>query len=135
MMCGARKYLDNRLFLEYGDAQNLENGVEAQVQVQPLPDDGYQDVDRDGDPHLRLDRVLRDSEERLDPQMLLDPPEEELDLPALLVQQGDAFRGKGKIVGKEDQVLSRFRVDEPNATQFVGVMPGRVDPREHDGLI
>jgi len=46
-MCGVRKYLDNRLFLEYGDAQNLENGVEAQVQIQPLLDDGYQDVDPD----------------------------------------------------------------------------------------
>jgi len=67
--------------------------------------------------------------------MLLDPPEEELDLPALLVQQGDAFRGKGKIVGEEDQVLSRFRVDIPDATQFVGVMLRRVDPREDDGLI
>src|SRR4030065_2642367 len=110
MMCGVRKYLDNRLFLEYGDAQNLENGVEAQVQIQPLPDDGDQDVDRDGDPHLRLHGVLRGPEDRLDPEMLLDPPEEELDLPALLVQPGDAFRGEGKIVGEEDQVLSRFRV-------------------------
>src|SRR3972149_763656 len=115
MMCGVRKYLDNGLFLEYGDAQNLENCVEAPLQVQPLPDDGYQDVHRDGDPPLRLHGVLRGSEERLD------PPEEELDLPALLVQQGDAFRGKGKIVGEEDQVLSRFRVDIPAATQFVGV--------------
>ena len=77
-MCGVRKYLDNRLFLEYGDAQNLENCVEAPVQVQPLPDDGYQDVDRDGDPHLRLHGVLRGPEERLDPEMLLDPPEEQL---------------------------------------------------------
>src|SRR4030067_384713 len=103
MMCGVRKYLDNGLFLEYGDAQNLENCVEAQVQVQPLLDDGYQDVHRDGDPHLRLHGILRGPEERLDPKMLLDPPEEELDRPALLVQQGDAFLGKGKLVGEEDQ--------------------------------
>ena len=32
-MCGVRKYLDNRLFLESGDAQNLESCVEAPVQV------------------------------------------------------------------------------------------------------
>ena len=134
-MCGVRKYLDNRLFLEYGDAQNLENCVKAQVQIQPLPDDGYQDVDRDGDPHLRLHGILRGPEECLDPKMLLDPPEEELDLPALLVQQGDAFRGKGKIVGEEDQVLPGFRVDKPDATQFVGVTLRRVDPREDDGLV
>src|SRR4030066_181854 len=121
-MCRVRKYLDNRLFLEYGDAQILENGVEAQVQVQTLPDDGHQDVGRDGDPHLRLHSVLRGSEERLDPKMLLDPSEEELDLPALLVQQGDAFRGKGKIVGEEDQVLLVLDGEESNATGLVGVM-------------
>src|SRR3990172_1633483 len=109
-MCGARKCLDNRLFFENGDAQNLENCVEALSQMQPLLDDGYQDVYRDGDPHLRFHGVLRGSEERLDPKMLLDPPEEELDLPALLVKQGDALRGKGKIVGEEDQVLPGFRV-------------------------
>src|SRR3970040_1146780 len=113
-MCGVRKYLDNRLFIEYGDAQNLENGVEAQVQLQPFLDDRYQNVVRDGDPHLRLHSVLRGSEERLDPKMLLDPSEEELDLPAMLVQQGDAFRGKGKIVGEKDQVPPGFRVDIPD---------------------
>jgi hypothetical protein len=53
-MCGVSKYLDYRLFLEYGDVQNLENRVEAQVQIQPLLDDGHQYEDRDGDPHLRL---------------------------------------------------------------------------------
>src|SRR4030067_2072100 len=134
-MCGVRKYLDNRLFLEYGDAQNLENCVEAQIQIQPLLDDGYQNVDRDSDPHLCLHGILRGSEERLDPKMLLDPPEEELDLPALLVQQGDTFRGKGKIVGEEYQVFPGFRVDKPDATQFVGVMFRRVDPREEGGLV
>src|SRR3990172_11170248 len=135
MMCGVRKDLDHRLFLEYGDAQNLENCVEAQVQIQTLPDDGYQDVDRDGDPHLRLHSVLRGSEERLDPKMLLDPPEEELDLPALLVKQGDAFRGKGEIVGQKNQVLLVLDVEESNATELVGVMLGCVDPREDNGLV
>src|SRR3989304_646759 len=132
---GVAKYLDHRLFLEYGDAQNVENGGEAQVRIQPLPDDGYQDVDRDGDPHLRLHGVLRGPEERLDPKMLLDPPEEELDLPALLVQQGDAFRGKGKIVGEEDPALSRFRVDEPDATQLAGVTTRRGGPRGEEGAL
>src|SRR4030066_1693224 len=66
LMCGVCKYLDNRLFLEYGDAQNLENCVKAPVQVQPLPDDGYQDVPRAGDPHLRLPGVLRGPEDPLD---------------------------------------------------------------------
>ena len=54
--------------------------------MQPLLDDGYQDVDRDRDPHLGLYGVLGSSEERRDAKMLLDPPEEEFDLPPLLVE-------------------------------------------------
>jgi hypothetical protein len=86
MMCGARKYLDNSFFLEYGDAQDLKNCIEAPVQIYPLSDNGYQDVHRDGNPHLRFHGVFRGPEERIDPDMPLDPTEEELDLPALLVQ-------------------------------------------------
>ena len=103
--------------------------------MQPLLDDGYQDVDRDRDPHLRLHGVLGGSEERLDPQVLLDPPEEEFDLPSLLVEQRDALRGKGEIVGQENQLLLVLDVEESDATEFVGVMLGRVDARQHDGLV
>ena len=91
-----RKYLKQRLFLENGDAQNLENCVEARPQMQPLLDDRHQDVDRDRDPHLRLHGVLRGPEERFDPKMFPDPPEEELHLPPLLVEQSDAFRKREK---------------------------------------
>jgi hypothetical protein len=118
--------LKQRLFLENGDAENLENCVEALLQMQPLLDYGYQDVDRDGNPHLRLHGVLGSSEERLDPQVLLDPPEEEFDLPPLLVEQGDALRGKREIVGQENQFLLVLDVEESDATEFVGVMLGRV---------
>src|SRR5659263_263908 len=103
--------------------------------MQPLLDDGYQDVDRDRDPHLGLHGVLGSSEERLDAEMLLDPPEEEFDLPPLLVEQGDALRGKGKIVGQENQFLLVLDVEEPDATEFVGIMLGRVDARQGDGLV
>lgn len=103
--------------------------------MQPLLDDRHQDVDRDRDPHLRLHGVLGSSEKRLDAKMLLDPPEEEFDLPPLLVEQGDALRGKGEIVGQENQFLFVLDVEEPDTTEFVGVMLGRVDPRQYDGLI
>ena len=124
-----RKYMEQRLFLENGDAQNLENCVEALLQMQPLLDDRHQYVNRDRDPHLGLHGVLGSSEERLDPQVLLDPPEEEFHLPPLLVEQGDALRGKGKIVGQENQFLFVRNVEESYATEFVGVMLGCVDAR------
>ena len=49
-------------------------------------DDGYQDIDADGDPDLGFDGVLAGTVERLDAQMLLDPLEEKLDLRASGIQ-------------------------------------------------
>ena len=43
-------------------------------------------VSADRNPDLRLDRVPGGSVKRLDPQMLFDPLEEQLDLPALAIQ-------------------------------------------------
>jgi len=67
--------------------------------------------------------------------VLLDPSEEELYLPPLFVEQGDALRGKGKIVGQGNQFLLVLDVEESDATEFVGVMPGGVGARQGDGLI
>ena len=57
--------------------------------MQTLLRDGDQHVGGYGDPDLRLHRVLAGAEEHLDAQMLLDPLEEQLDLPALAIQIGD----------------------------------------------
>jgi hypothetical protein len=54
-----------------------------------LDDDGDQDVHRDGDPDLGLEGVLGGAVEGLDPQVLLDPFEEEFDLPPTFVQLGN----------------------------------------------
>ena len=67
------------------DDQNLENRVEAGLQLEALLDNRDQDVDRDGDPDLGLHRVLGGSVERLDVQVLLNPFEEQLHLPAAAV--------------------------------------------------
>ena len=82
------KYLINHIFLEQHDAQNLEDFAEAPVELEHLPQDGHQHVDTDGDPDLGLHRVLGGPVERPDPQVLLDPLEEQFDLPAALVQLG-----------------------------------------------
>ena len=78
----SRKYLCERGFLEKVDAQDLYQSVEIALDLESLADDGHEHVNRDGDPELGLDRVGRGAKEALDPEMLLDPLEEELDLPA-----------------------------------------------------
>ncbi len=61
--------------------------------MEPLLDDGNQHIHRDGGPDLGLHRILGGPVEGLDPQVLLDPLEEQLDLPPALVELGD---GEGR---------------------------------------
>ena len=51
--------------------------------------DGYKHINGDGDPDLALHRIFRCAIKRFDSQMLLDPFEEQLDLPTTLVKSGD----------------------------------------------
>ena len=83
------KGLQNGGFLENRDAHDLQNSVEALVEVETLLDDGDQHVDGYGNPDLRLHGVRRGAIERLDPKMLLDPFEKQLHVPSGLVEQRD----------------------------------------------
>src|SRR5205809_1364415 len=100
-----------------------------------LLDDGDQHVCGYGAPNLRLHGVLAGAEESLDAQVLLDPSEEQLDLPAALVERGDRQRWQRRVVGQEDQRLARLRVLEANTRQMIRVVLGRVEAIEHDALI
>ncbi len=107
------KHLKERSFLENGDAQDLQDCVETGVDVEALLDDGDEDIDGDGDPDLGLDGVFGIAEEALDAQVLLDPFEEQLDLPAAFVEPCDGERRQGEVVGQEDEGLAGLRVAVP----------------------
>jgi len=47
--------------------------MERGIDVQTFRDHGHQHIDRDGDPDLSFDGVLRGAKESFDPQMLLGP--------------------------------------------------------------
>ena len=81
------------------------------IQAQTLFDDGDQHVRGDRSPYLRLDRVFGCSKERFDTQMLFDPFEEQLDLPALFVKCANSQRRKRHVVRQELQCLARLGVD------------------------
>ena len=75
-----------------------------------LFDDGDQHVSGYGAPDLRLHRVLARAQKALDTQMLLDPFEEQLHLPATLVQRGNGQGRQRRIVGQKHQRLARHGV-------------------------
>src|SRR5882672_10023222 len=85
--------------------------------MESLLDDGDQNIGGDGDPDLRLNAILGSPVEGFDPQMLLDPFEKQLDLPAAAVQFGDRKRGQDEIVGQEDEGLGGFGILKTDAAQ------------------
>ncbi len=69
--------------------------------MQTFFDDSDEDIGSDRDPYLRLDGILAGSQKSFDTQMLLDPFEEQFDLPALLVKCRNHLWLEGEIVGQE----------------------------------
>ena len=70
-----------------------------------LLDNGNQHIGRHGAPDLRLDGVLAVAQELLDSQVLLDPFEEQFDLPAILVKGSNSQRWQGKLLVRSMSVL------------------------------
>ena len=98
-------------------------------------DDGDEDIDGYGDPQLRLHGVLRGSIEPLDAQMLLDPLEEQLDLPAALVELANGHGRQVEVVGDEHQLLAGLAVVEADPAQVLGIETAGLDAVERDGLV
>ena len=59
-------------FLEKRQAQDLQNCVERGVDVEPLLDDGDEDISADGNPDMGFHCVLVDAKKRFDAQMLFE---------------------------------------------------------------
>jgi len=77
----------------------------------------------DGDPDLRFHRILGRTVELLDAQMLLDPLEEQFDLPARFVDCAVGGCRQDEVVGQEHQRLAGLGVLESNAPQMHRVVP------------
>jgi hypothetical protein len=110
--------LINRYFLERVNAQDLENFVEIFLQMELLFQDGHKNVDANGDPNLGLHRIGCGAKEAFDVQVLLDPFEEQFDLPTTLVQLGDGQCRQSEVVGQVDEEPFRLGVEEANAPGY-----------------
>src|SRR5215472_2709344 len=120
-----RKELIYRSFFESADTQNLQNFEETGFTFYLLPNDGDQGVNRHRDPQLSPHRVLGSAKEGFDSEVLLDPFEEQFNLPPLLIELGDAQGWQIEVIGEEDQAAQLLTIIEANAAQFVGIaLPG-----------
>jgi len=103
--------------------------------MQTLFQNGDEQVNGDGGPDLSAHRVWRGAVEGFDAQMLLDPFEEEFDLPTSTIELGDGQRRDGEVVGQEDQCFARFRIAIADAAHGDGIIVLGVQPGEHHGLV
>lgn len=97
---------------------DLEHGQRASRSVFDEGDKNKQDH---GDADLSHDRIHGGTEKRFDLQVLFDPFEEQLHLPATLVQASDGAGRPHEMVGKEYIHLSILRVDIPNTAKNLGI--------------
>ena len=97
--------------------------------------DGDQDVDAERDPDLGFHGVVAGAVKRFDAQVLLDPAEEQFDLPTLGVERGDSRGGKLEMIGQEDKGAVVGRVVKFDPPQFGGIISARGGTRWAHGLI
>ena len=121
--------------LEEGNRKNLSQRVARGVQIEALLDDGDEDIDRHGDPDLRLHRIPGIAGELLDPKMLLDSLEKQFHLPAALVERADGGCWQHDAVGEERQGLAGLGILVSDTAQMVGVVRAAGGAGERDGLI
>jgi hypothetical protein len=107
--------------LKYGCAEDLQDFTEFAFNPEFLLDDCDEYVDTDRNPDLGLHGILRCAVESLDVQVLFDPFEEELDLPAASVKLSDNQRWQVEVVGQKKQSPSTIDVMIADIAQAIRI--------------
>jgi len=92
------------------------------MQMQTLFQNGDEQVNGDSAPDLGAHGVLTRAVESFDAQMLLDPFEEQFDLPAAMIELCNRQGGHGEVVGQKDQRRAGLGIAITDAPQRIGIM-------------
>lgn len=125
----------DKLFREYINADDLQDSGQILVQAAGLIENGHHQVGADGDPDLRLHGVLAGAEEGLDSEVLLDPFEEELDLPASLVDLRRHKSFEFKVASEKHERFSSIRIHIADTPQVRSVQAFSLRSVEPDGPV
>ncbi len=111
----------DRFFRKYIYTDHLQHSAHTLVNSEGLIENGHHQVCADGDPDLSLHGVFAQAVEGFDAKVLLDPLEEELDLPAGFVDLRDHDGVDLEVVGDEDQAFSGFGIQKAYSAQVATV--------------
>ena len=103
--------------------------------MQAFFQNGDEQVNGDGAPDLAAHGVGRSAVKGFDAEMLLEPFEEQLDLPAAAIELGDGQGRDGEVVGQKDQGLAGLGIAIADAADWGGIIELGFQPRGHDGLV
>ena len=96
---------------------------------------GDHEINTYGDPNLGLHGVLGYAKKCLDAEVLLNPLEEQFDMPAAFVNGRDSQGGQGEVVAQENQPLSSCSIAIANAPELVGVLAFAFGDFQSDDLV
>ena len=99
----------------------MEDFVECLLEPELLLDDRHQHIYGDGNPDLSFHGVLGCAVERLDPKILFDPFEEQLDLPAALEKQSNRQGWQSKVVRQKDKTTVFFDIEKTDPSKWIGI--------------
>src|SRR5262249_40851108 len=91
-------------------------------------EDGHQGIDTNGDPQLGAHGIGTGSVKAFYTQMLFEPPEEQLDLPSLLIETGEVFDLviAGVALNARMKVFAMDEIQELGQNELTGVRASRI---------
>src|ERR1017187_7708892 len=103
--------------------------------MQTFFQNGDEQINGDGGPDLGAHRVGRGAVKGFDAQVLLDPFEEEFDLPAAPIELGNGQSWHGEVVGQEDEGFAGAGIAIADAAERVRVIALGEQTGHHHGLV
>ena len=102
-------------------AKDTHDFKDGSANLEVVLDDCDEAIGDDSHVYLYADGILRFSPEALDLEMLLNPFEEQLHLPAVFVKQGDILSAEVEVVGVVDEASMKFWriIDNPSDNTWI----------------
>ena len=129
-----KQFLDGVLSKQ-GTSQDAHHFVDVAVQVKIMLNDGHEAIGDDGSIYLYPDCVLSVSPEGLNPQVLLYPFEEQLDLPPVFVEERNVGGFQIEVVRVVNEGASQLRGIVDDAAYDSRIVSCVVLSCEPDGLV